>query len=369
MKIGILTFHRAENFGAVLQAYALSRYLTSFNNEVEIIDYRCPQIDITYHIFNPRVLFKNRYFIFALKYTYKIYLNRFHKIRSRYEKKNKYKEFRWKFLRLSKKTAYTKMPKYDAYIVGSDQVWNFGLIGGLNKMYFLDLNLPITSKKLTYAASSENNSCKLMLSQNKDFMKRVLNKFDGLSVREVELKKTINQLTEKDIYVNIDPVFLLPKEEYNKLAITPEETNYILVYHIFESTTASHLAKIISMNTNRRVVEIHADFNGPNSQNHKYNLGPLELLGYIANADVIITTSFHGLAFSLIFEKEFWVINKGYNGRLVNLLKSVELSDRMIDDVSSYDVNSSINFSKVRKYINSEITSTYNYFNTILNFD
>ena len=89
MKIGILTFHRAENFGATLQAYALQTYLSQQGHDVNIIDYRCPAIEMTYDIFNPRILFSRKNVFISLKH----YLSRFRNIKDRIRKKRSFELF------------------------------------------------------------------------------------------------------------------------------------------------------------------------------------------------------------------------------------------------------------------------------------
>ena len=134
MKIGILTFHRAENFGAVLQAYALQTFLKKHGMDPYIIDYRCKKIEIVYHIFNPMILIMRRNLFCSIKE----YLKRFVSLIDRCRKKHKYQLFREKFLQIMPCDKAFHSNMFDAYIVGSDQVWNLSITGGVDDYYFLN---------------------------------------------------------------------------------------------------------------------------------------------------------------------------------------------------------------------------------------
>lgn len=339
MKIGILTFHRAENFGAVLQCYALQSFLESQGFEVKVIDYRCRAIEQTYYFLNVKSLF-SRFNIFASILNY---FNQMYQWKDRLHKKRGYEMFRKKFLHLTDPMYEIKKDLgFDVYITGSDQVWNTQLLHGLNKMYFLDFPQSEGVKRISYAVSSEQNAIN-ELSKYESYLRHALNNFTSISVRENAFASELKKYTSKNIHVCLDPTFLITKENYIKLAIKPKYNNYILVYHMAEIPEGSKLAEKIARKNGAKVVEIHARFaNRKDKTRHMQNVGPLELLGYIAYANMIITTSFHGLALSLILEKNFYVISKSGNLRLRHILGELGLSNRIIvpeNDVFTDDIN------------------------------
>lgn len=336
MKIGILTFHRAENFGAVLQCYALQTYLESLGFVVKIIDYRCEAIERTYYLFNFKLLF-HRLNIFASVYNY---LQILHHWKDRLEKKKSYKLFRKKYLNLSSPLfKITKDLGFDIYITGSDQVWNTSLLRGYNNVYFLDFPISKHAKRVAYAVSSEHSAIN-DLGIFESNLKNALNRFDAISTREEFFSEILKKFTSKEIDVCVDPTFLLSKKVYAELAVKPKESNYVLVYHMAEIPEGSLLAEKIARDKGCSVIEIHARFaSRKDKKKHKQNVGPLELLGYIMYANLVITTSFHGLAFSLIMEKNFYIISKSDNLRLKGLLNRIGLENRMVTSDKELNIN------------------------------
>lgn len=332
MKIGILTFHRAENFGAVLQTYALQTYLEQNGHDVYIIDYLCPAIETAYHIFNPSILWSRKNVFLSIKY----YCQRFYNIQNRLLKKRNYKKFREEFLKLTQpyKRIDTDL-KFDAYIVGSDQIWNLHLTHGLDRHYFLDFPTHPSSLKIAYAASAEHDPTGL-LSKHRDKISMMLNKFNAISVRETFLKNEIQKYTSKSIYQCIDPTCLLSKKDYQQLIIPPPIKKYILVYAMHEIPVGLELAKQLGKQHHCQVVVIKGGFSNSKKDTSIQDIGPRELLGWIAYARTVITSSFHGLMLSLIYKKNFWAINTGNNLRQRHILNAIGLADRLISKQSEY---------------------------------
>jgi hypothetical protein len=336
MKIGILTFHRAKNFGAFLQAFSLQEYLKSLEHNVEIIDYRCNAIEQSDNLFDFKSLFKRKNILKSIH----ILFNKLLTIRYRIQKRKKYEVFRNKFLNISSVIYrgiedFNNNDNYDVYVCGSDQVWNMKITQGVDPVYFLTFHKNDKHiKKIAYAASSEVYSYALYV-KNKEILSSLLAGFDAISVREDSLAEELQKYTDNKIETVLDPTFLFDKLFYQKLITEPNSRNYVLVYHLFESKDASQIARQIAKEKNLSVIEIHAGFNLFTKENHKQGLDPSELLGYIFHAKYILTTSFHGTALSLILNKNFFVVNKGSNSRMKNLLKHLNLEERLVD-VSKY---------------------------------
>ena len=327
MKIGILTYHRAENFGAAMQAYALQHYLNVEGYDAEIIDFRCKTVEMQYDIYNPRIVFSRKNVILSLSQ----YLSRFNTIHARLTRKRKFKEFQ-KLLKKSK-TVYRKqdIAEYDALLVGSDQVWNFYINRNDENVYLLDFPVAEGCSKYAYAASSERNG---FLPISKAELCRCLNGFNRISVREGFIKEMIEGITDKDVVEVLDPSFLLEKDDYLKLSAPIKAKDYVLVYQMTYSSEMLSIAKEMAEKNNLQLIELYGGYNDIDDDTHISSWGPKEVLSYIANATMVFTTSFHGLVFSLIFEKDVWVFDKGNNYRQKNLLNKAGLSQRLMSSVT-----------------------------------
>lgn len=345
MKIGIITFHKAENFGAVLQCFALQTFLQSLNFDVKIIDYQSPHIRKVYQIVDFSI-FKSEYSSWK---KIRMFLGRLRTCIARIEKKKAYTSFRNRFLKLSTHVNnVNELPSdINAFVVGSDQMWNIALTGGIDDVYFL--NKKLEAIKISYAVSSEIWAYKRLEDESKKIA-TLINDFSFLSVREEHFKRELQKYTPHQIQVCIDPSFLLNRDEYKKILKKPQYKKYVLAYHLVDSSVMTNIAEQVSCECNKDLIEIHAGFAKYNDKKrHKSNLGPTELLGYIANADIVFTTSFHGLAFSIIFEKQFWVIDNGGNTRQKNLLIQLGLSDRLVKSIEEIRYNQPIDYSEINK--------------------
>lgn len=355
MKVGILTFHRAENFGAIMQVYALQTYLKGLGLNVEIIDYRCFMIESHYEIFSPLILFSRKN-IFK---TFVEYVQRFGNIKDRITRKKKFHLFLNKFLCLSKSIyKWNKPLDYDCIMVGSDQVWNTHLIKGDEDVFFL--NKPFLNKTLrvAYGASSEKNG---LDKEHLYKLGQLVDQFYKVSVRESFLKDELSKYTLKEIGVCLDPTFLLNGNDYLKIAVKPCVDRYVLIYHMTKiSDEMISFIENIAIKKNLKIIEVYGSFEVHNDERHIVSWGPLDILGYIAYADLVFTTSFHGLAFSVIFNKNFWVVNKGDNLRQKNILSSLGLSTRLLNDIHEYN-DSDIDYGLVRSHLDSMIGFSKNF--------
>lgn len=347
MNIGILTFHRAENFGAVMQCYALQTYLHKLGHQVHVIDYRCKSIEKVYHIFNPTILLQHD----APLQNIRNYIGRLRTCKDRLRKKRLYQRFRRCHLWLTEESIYdvNHLPHEDVIVVGSDQVWNTVLTGGMDDVYFLNRKLNV--RKVAYAVSSEAYSYK-DYEVNQTRLTAAINDFVALSVREESLREELRKYTNKPISVTLDPTFLLEKQDYLCMAKLPTDRNYILVYHLLDVPQMSDLAHRIAEKEKKKVIEIHAGFKKGNKMGrHLYNIGPEELMGYIIHAEMVITSSFHGLVFAVLFHKRFWVIDNGSFNRQRDLLNVLGLQSRVLGACPQSDYTEHIDYDMVEKRI------------------
>ena len=336
MKIGILTFHYAHNYGAMLQAYALCTKLKSFGHNAEIVDYRLPYIYNNHERLGLYAFYKKKYttencIVGALK-TIKNYPRYYFRPTKWY----KFEDFLNNVMPKSDRLYSTKdinKQGYDVIICGSDQIWNTRLTGELIPLYFCDgLDAKI---KLTYAASNGNEYIEPKYIS--DFS-RLFKNLDYVSIREKGLSDYLNYNGFKNTCV-LDPVFLLSKEEWQKVAAKPIESNYLLTYSFDETPGFFEFAYNVANKLGKKMIVFTFEKRQNLSDDIKqfYNGGPKDFLGYLINADFIITNSFHGTAFSIIFRKQFYSIPPKYGReRIDSLLSTFGLQSRIVESIKDF---------------------------------
>lgn len=336
MKIGIITFNSAHNCGAVLQAWALQEHLISRGHTVEIINYRIPAIDDLYRLFVPE---------------------------NPYESEKKNKKHQEKQLRTVKKTEpnrltaferfecfiaeqlHTTIPytswaeiksvafDYDALIVGSDQVWNSKLTKRISPTYLLDFG-PKNARRIAYAASRGDGA---MSNQEKIVFARKLASFDFISVREENMVSSILELTDCEVTVTADPTLLVSREQFNTIRMPyPCEKPYIYVHNVHVKKTDERLCKMaetLSKKTGFPVVTNRKDkFVYSNLLKEATDIGPREFLDAVANAEYVVTNSFHATVFSTIYHKRFVTLPSLHSPeRMILLLERLGLSSHLIE--------------------------------------
>ena len=324
--IGIVTLQGATNYGAVLQAYALQEYLKKNGNKVEIINFYDNSL---YGYYSP--------FIFARPIKIKTVIGKIIRYKKNKIQFSKFETFRKNRLQLSpllKKynllVDYAK--KYDVLVVGSDQVWNANINCKTKDVYYL--NFSDTAKKYSYAASSGNITS---IESDCKYIDKYLNTFNGISVRENDLKEFLKKHFNINTDLVCDPTLLLSKEEWLKIS---EEYNikneFILVYMLNENENMIKFISELIQEKNMKVINIGKNISATNEMiEHAADVSPSQFIYLYNKASYIVTNSFHGTAFSLIFEKKFITFGNGkLNSRMDTLLKSFKLGERFINDKS-----------------------------------
>lgn len=342
-RVGIITFHCTDNFGAVLQCYALQEYIKKeFGFDVEIIDYNpyviCSKFRVMLDWRELKKRCKTRGIMTTLKNDVWKKLGTYN---YRKRKKMEFDKFRRKYLNLSKNKFYeisTKnAPIYDFYITGSDQIWNPNLTGGLDEAYFLNFAHG-NAVKLSYSASIAET----IEERYYKIYRELLKNLDFISVREKAHKGIITDLTDKNVYITLDPTLLLGKNEWMKLVDDNIriENEYIFLYCLENNESAIQFANQLS--EKYKLPIIHYYFGTLknkllNAGHCFYFDGPLDFLWYIKNAKFVVTSSFHGTVFSIIFNKSFYTslcqVDRGT--RVIELLSKLGLEDRIIYDGKS----------------------------------
>ena len=352
MKIGIITFHRATNYGAVLQTYALNKTLLNLGMDAEVLNYRYNRVD-------------NEYILFPKKASIKKYIKGIVYFPIKYKKNKKFEEFRNKYLKLSPTVYDAKNLKsadknYDSFLTGSDQVFNYKLTSS-DYAYLLDF-VNNSNKKNSYAASLGMNE---IPAEKRQKYEKELTSFNRISVRETKAKEIIEDLTgRKDIRVDIDPTFLISKNEWEDMSIMPKEKNYVLLFVMQENNSILKQAEEYAQKRGLKLIYISNSYKRSIKANYKYNLSPEEWVGYFKNAECIFTNSFHGLAFSIILHKQFFLEYQKEpataNARLENLITTLELQNRVIKNgiLNEDDIT---NWIEVDKILNEKISDSLVY--------
>lgn len=329
MKIGILTFHCAHNYGAVLQAYALSTYLKRCGYDVEIVDYRPFFVEYSHGILPIAKIIK-----LGLKEGAIFFLKILPFTILRGIRAYKFNKF---INNLPLSIHYYNREKildtYDVLICGSDQIWNKKITNGYDKYYTGQVNTKATY--ISYGASTELS----LVKSDVCFFKKILNNFKHIGIREKELINYLRNLTDSEIVQVLDPVFLLKRQEWLDIAIKPSNKKpYLLVYQNKRSKFVIDAAYKLASQKGLEVYEITAEAQFFYKKNRKRTLSPYQFLGYFSEAEYVITTSFHGTAFSIIMGKPFklFLFGESVDGRGLDLLKTLHIENATF---SSFDMN------------------------------
>jgi len=321
-KIGVITFFNYCNFGAVLQCYGLSTVLHRLGCDVEYIDYTCPFIG------NPFGLKSiQRRGLIGYMYTiagFLFYIPRhglFRKFRTLIPHSNP----------VSPKNVADYADCYDKYIAGSDQIWNTRLTD-FDKTYFLDF-VKDPLKKISYAASF--GGANINDGQHQEIAK-LLSDFKAISVREVYGQEIVKELTGKHAVITSDPTLLPRRDDWESIAASKPRSMkpYILVYQLGFSGKVIQATRTLKHEKSMRVEYVPFPLGVPVLGRYHLHLGPREWIALFRDAEYVVTDSFHGVVFSLLFEKKFIVVAAGQhkNQRVISLLARFGLLNRVYDD-------------------------------------
>lgn len=313
MKTGILTFAKTINYGAALQAYALKNKVESLGSEAVFIDHRCQAIDSASKIFDFKCALSPQY---TLAHLYNL--------PCAVKRKKAFK----KFWNANFKFGSDDIEQYDTVITGSDQVWNYKLTGA-DWFYFLDFPKADVTKA-SYAASF---GLPEVDAQYVETIKPLLSDIDHLSVREITAANIVQNAIGVKPSVVLDPTLLMTKEEWRPLANeSVSNGGYIFLYSLFNSESLWDFAYKLSEKTGLPIKTVsYSKFHRHNAE-YSFAAGPAEWLGYMMNADYVVTNSFHGFAFSVNFQKQFFYElppkSSGVGSRLADMALSYGLSNR-----------------------------------------
>lgn len=330
MKAGVVTFHSANNYGATLQTWALQKVLKDYGVDAGVIHYHPDIIDRLYDPLLGKHGLKRMLNQFRLSVKSPKSLERYHKFQ-KFLTKN--------FKLIGDFKTYEELKaanlKLDAYITGSDQVWNPAHIGGFDPAYYLDFAEP-GSKKLSYAASIGSD---YILPAYQDDMRKSLSTYTAISIREGSIKEAVQELTEVPVEVVLDPTMLLTKKDYEEIKVkSPIKEPYILVYMIEKNNQVKSLANTISISLGIRTIQRRPIKGFVNELPPFYTADAGEFIGLIEGAEVVITNSFHGTVFSILYEKPFIsMLHSDTGSRTVDLLTELGLESHILYDIKDFN--------------------------------
>lgn len=336
-KVGIITFHFVNNFGGALQAYSLRRILSEqCCVDAEIIDYRNWFIRLT-----------DRIRLLPISSNILEIKSGLQTMSKRISRRNRFGYFTKDNNKMTRKylnhwQLNANPPGDDKYICGSDQIWNPYLTLGLSSNYFLDFETN-PENKIAYAPSFGTDGIPKMYNKR---ISKYINGIAYLSVREKTGQELIKNLTNRDAVRLIDPTFLLEKESWEEIGKNPLSSKepYILLYIMQRDVEVYEYARKIKEQMGVRLIEISRYGYQPGFVDDiLIDVGPAEFLGLFRDAVYICTNSYHGLAYSIIFEKEFCLIPcKRFRARINNMLDLLHINvvtdgDEWENLTASYD--------------------------------
>lgn len=364
MKIDIVTLHRAQNYGSVLQTFALQKQIEELGHQASILDYypeRYTNKGLLKRLKNKSSRFKNPLVLLIAKLLiYPSYLRKGIQF-------NKFMHY----LNLEKPSFATneegmgRFTDADAYCAGSDQIWNSHWNEGVEKALFLDF-VPKGRLCFSYAASIGLSN---IPANEIDETKLLLDKFEFLSLREDKGVELVKELGRTDAVQCLDPTLLMSKEEWSQYADDSYNgKEYVLTYNLHHDPEIDKCAKAIASKFHLQIRNISYNWHDIVRHGHLDWCPTVEgFLGLIKNAKYVVADSFHATAFSIIFEKPFVVITPEVaSSRLSSLLKMLGLDNHNINKFTSLNViEQPIDYIRVKSIIATKQRESISYLNKV----
>lgn len=352
-----ITCHRPLNYGAVLQSYALNTKLKQLGLDAKVIDYYPDYYKFSNKKLPIRII---RYFLRLPDWILG---------------KKRFGKFIENHIPLSSKMyknieeLNNNIPRADFYFAGSDQIWNCDeLVNGKDDAFFLTF-APKKAKKISYAASLAMPE--VPIEQIERYTK-LIQDFDSISIREKDGVDLVKGLGIKNVQHVLDPVFLLKSKDWDVIADSSSfesREKYILVYGFKRQKNLYRYARKLGAELGVKVYAINTNIEDYFLDIDKYfwNASPETFVNLIKNAECVVTNSFHGLSFSIIYNKPFHLFSRGgkANSRMINLLNDLGLSDRIVESENlksndfKFDFANKIIEEKRKESINFIKTSLY----------
>lgn len=340
MIIGVCTLHYSRNYGAMLQGYALKTYLEKQGDRVIMTDQRRGAVTK----WSPRAIKKPylKNILLYPKYLYKWYLPEY------FTKRRREKHFDAFLKKYLKNGSYDEKLKLDAIIYGSDQIWS-KFPDGYDEIFW-GMKNSNTDRRIAFAASM--GVVRIANERDENFVREALSRFSAISVREKDLQEELVKrglAPHVEVEIMLDPTFLIEKDEW--AALNPKrivQESYLLFYDFQLDKKTTEIASYIAKKKGLRMIRLtDGVVSVEKNKDYFVSAGPLEFLSLYYYADFVVSSSFHGTAFSIIFGKQFYVRQIWNTERVRTLLNTFDLDNRFVDDVMDVDLDDEINYQKV----------------------
>lgn len=338
MKIGVLTYHRSHNYGALLQAIALRKTLENLGHEVYFVDYWPEYHRKMYAMFDKEQIkwespIRTLYYVMRCLIFFPF----------KFKRANKFSKFICSFI-----SPYCKDVSdcFDLIVCGSDQIWRKqpGLHNKFNSIYFAqgETNADVY---ISYAASMGN----INITKDEEYiLANWFKRFRHISVREESLKKVLVNMQIQDVNVVADPTLLFFKDQWQSLIgmhIFKRRKKYVLYYNLQLNSFDVSSIKKYAHDHNFELVKLRAFAGLDSYKNNTITCAdPYDMIRLIANAEMVFTSSYHGLVFSIIFERQFFASFSTNSGRAESLLEYLNLKNRLISKQAKEFPNFEINY-------------------------
>ena len=321
MKIGIVTYHRTLNYGAVMQSLATRFVLEEMGHEAYYVDYWPDYHREMYALF-PKEKFSKLSWLRKVKFL--LNLMRFYK-----SKKRRIDNFEQFFQKYIYPCCRPIDDSFDVVIYGSDQIWRKqNALGTYNPVYF-GKNTIKAKHHISYAASMgilpDNNA-------DKAKVKELVSHLERISVREERLRQLLLSLGYKDVSLSLDPTLLLSSEKWDKFLPTEpfKGKRYVLIYVLRSMVFDLKKVRKFADEKGLKLIVLRGYATTKETESNITSAGPKEFIRLIKYADFVFTASFHGLAFSIIYGRQFFASYKKNSERASSLLNLLGLSDRLL---------------------------------------
>lgn len=347
MKIKTITCHEVYNHGASLQEYALLEFLNSNGHQAQTLHYKPDYLSGHFNLWsvgNPKFnlpVIKQLYLLAKLPGRLKLM-----------PRKKAFDQFAEKYIPTDKILYKTNedlkqnLPQADAFICGSDQIWNSFFQNGKDPAFYLNF-VPNNKRKIAYAASFAIDELE---DEVKPLVKENVSQMDYVGVRETSGVRILNELGNDNAVQVLDPVFLLDSEHWKNRFIKSIEEKFVFIYDFDSNPVIKEIALQLRKDKGYKIITVNGNIDYAD-QNFVLE-GPEKFLSLVYNAQEVVSNSFHAVAFSLIFEKEITVVNRleKINTRMRDLLNLFQLSQRLITTANEYHSLKKIDYSVVNNH-------------------
>lgn len=351
MKIGIITVHRAYNYGSVLQCYALQEYLTLLGHDVWVIDYHQKWTEAVYKPFSLYYVWH-----FLRKRDIRAIIDYWRKREERKKRLDMTKpifESFMKRIRLTQPCRRRLPGNFDVYVIGSDQLWSHQCVGGEDKIYLGNFSHPAGTKVIGYSLSASVPS---LYNFGGKRLKSIIENFDKLSLREHGNSELIRNLTGIQLPITIDPTLLVDTDVWDSMINDDwKGQNYIAIYQArpVEGDLNYLEKKALAFSTEMRcdVVDLST---------MKYSVE--DFISIIKYAKCVLTTSYHATVFSLLMETPCYAIKlgDGFDVRYVDFLTELGLESELVEK-DFVPIPLKINFNGIKERIKEYRKSSVEY--------